>query len=152
MLPAESHLLRARHIQTAPQTRLSCSSSTRTMFPTLCLFQTLPCPEKPHCKRPNCLFSHRPDFTQIPDTPILVEVSKPSCAPASTSTPQLVAEPTTSIPAKRSISSPLRATAPSDGSAAREPPRKLQRTGPPKRPVAVPSAPTTSSVSLVHLF
>ncbi|KAI0774244.1 ribonuclease H-like protein [Fomes fomentarius] len=118
------------------------------MFPTLSLFQTLPCPEKPHCKRPNCLFSHRPDVTQIPVTPILVEVPKPSYAAASTSAPQITAEPTTSIPAKRSISSPLRATAPGDGSAAREPPRKLQRTGPPQRPVAVPSAPTTSSTGV----
>ncbi|KAI0719584.1 Rexo1 protein [Cerioporus squamosus] len=124
------------------------------MFPTLGLFQTLPCPEKQLCTRSNCVFSHRPDLTQIPVTPVPVDTPKPASAPASASKPSAsksyASQPTsssTSIPAKRSVSSPLRAAAgPSNGTTSNEPPRKLLRTGPPQRPVAVPSGTRTSAM------
>lgn len=121
------------------------------MFPTLKLFQTLPCPEKPHCTRAHCLFSHSADITHIPVTPVPVDVPKP--APSAPSTPAkrttaAAAVASTSIPAKRPISSPLRAAGPSNGTSSGEPPKKLQRTGTSQRPVAVPSGPQTTSVSL----
>ena len=126
------------------------------MFSTLGLFHNLPCPEKQDCKRLNCVFSHRPDLTQIPVTPVPVETPKPTHTPAVATNPA-VSQPAASssklLPAKRSISSPLRAGAPgpSNGSTS-EPPRKLQRMGPPQRPVAVPSAPPTSSVSTLCIL
>ncbi|KAI0723275.1 Rexo1 protein [Earliella scabrosa] len=122
------------------------------MFSTLGLFHNLPCPEKQDCKRLNCVFSHRPDLTQIPVTPVPVETPKPTHAPSVATNPavsQHVASPSNFLPAKRSISSPLRAGAPgpSNGSTS-EPPRKLQRMGTPQRPVAVPSGPPTSSTGV----
>ncbi|TFK91509.1 Rexo1 protein [Polyporus arcularius HHB13444] len=123
------------------------------MFPALGLFQSLPCPEKPHCTRSNCVFSHRPDLTHIPVTPVPVDAPKPASAPASASKPtasklsasQPASASSASIPAKRSVSSPLRAAGPSNGSTSNEPPRKFLRTGPPQRPVAVPSGSRTST-------
>ncbi|OJT04159.1 hypothetical protein TRAPUB_5204 [Trametes pubescens] len=121
------------------------------MFPTLKLFQTLPCPEKPHCTRAHCLFSHSSDITQIPVTPVPVDVPKP--APSGTSTParrttSAAAVASASIPAKRPISSPLRTAGPSNGTSSSEPPKKLQRTGTSQRPVAVPSGPQTTSTGV----
>ncbi|KAI0353634.1 ribonuclease H-like protein [Trametes cingulata] len=133
------------------------------MFPTLGLFQTLPCPEKPHCTRLNCIFSHSPDITHIPVTPVPVDVSQPTAssstgpqrpvpsAASSSSTPRpsssaaAALAASTSIPAKRPISSPLRAAGPSNGTSTSEPPTKLQRTGTARRPVAVPSGPQTTA-------
>ncbi|KAI0750713.1 Rexo1 protein [Daedaleopsis nitida] len=117
------------------------------MFSSLGLFHNLPCPEKQHCKRPNCVFSHRPDLTQIPVTHVPVDLPKhanASTGVAQSFTSQPVAGPSTVVPAKRSISSPLRPQAPRNG-ASSEPPRKLLRTGPPQRPVAVPVGATTTS-------
>ncbi|KAI0771596.1 ribonuclease H-like protein [Trametes elegans] len=121
------------------------------MFPTLGLFQTLPCPEKQHCARRNCLFSHRPDLTKIPVTPVPVDVPKPApstSAVAPRPPPSASAASSLSIPAKRSVSSPLRAAGPSNGPSTSEPPTKLQRAGPSRRPVAVPSGPQTSSTGV----
>ncbi|KAI0661013.1 ribonuclease H-like protein [Cubamyces menziesii] len=127
------------------------------MFPTLGLFQSLPCPDKQHCSRLHCLFSHSPDITSIPVTPVPVDTPKPAPAQpqASSSTSSRASRPSTpaaavssasaSIPAKRPVSSPLRAAGSSNGTVAREPPTKLQRTGAPNRPVAVPSGPQTTS-------
>ncbi|KAI0638158.1 ribonuclease H-like protein [Trametes polyzona] len=118
------------------------------MFPTLKLFQTLPCPEKPHCTRPHCLFSHSPDISQFPVTPVPVDTPKPTPS-TSSSTASKQRVPATavpsSIPAKRPVGSPLRAAGPSNGTSTSEPPKKLQRTGTPKRPVAVPAGPQTTS-------
>ncbi|RPD67194.1 ribonuclease H-like protein, partial [Lentinus tigrinus ALCF2SS1-6] len=115
------------------------------MFPTLGLFQNLPCPDKPRCDRTNCVFSHRPDLTRIPVTPVPVDAPKP--APASKpSASQPTPGSSKSIPAKRPVSSPLRTAAtPSNGTTSNEPPKKFLRTGPPQRPVAVPSGTQTSS-------
>ena len=123
------------------------------MFSSLGLFQTLPCPDKQHCNRPSCLFSHRPDLTQFPVTPVPVDIHPPSSESTSAeskhSTPN--SKPTrtssaSSIPAKRSLSSPLRASSTSNGNPASEPPSKFQRTGTPQRPVAVPTRAQSSSV------
>ncbi|KAI0335436.1 ribonuclease H-like protein [Cubamyces sp. BRFM 1775] len=125
------------------------------MFPTLGLFQSLPCPDKQHRTRLHCLFSHSPDITSIPVTPVPVDIPKSAPPQASSSTSSRASRPFTpatavasasaSIPAKRPVSSPLRAAGPSNGTAAREPPTKLQRTGAPNRPVAVPSGSQTTS-------
>ena len=122
------------------------------MFPTLGLFQSLPCPEKSYCQRSNCVFSHRPDITHIPVTAVPVDAPKPAPAPAPASASKAsVSQPTpgysTSIPTKRSVSSPLRVAGPSNGTPSNEPPKKLLRTGPPQRPIAVPSGTQTTSVS-----
>ncbi|KAM5540478.1 hypothetical protein V8D89_005936 [Ganoderma adspersum] len=125
------------------------------MFSSLGLFHTLPCPDKQHCNRPNCLFSHRPDLTQFPVTPVPIDVRAPSFESSSAeskhSTPK--SKPTrtssaSSIPAKRSLSSPLRAPPPSNGNPTSEPPTKFQRTGTPQRPVAVPTRAQSSSTGV----
>ncbi|KAH9853502.1 Rexo1 protein [Lenzites betulinus] len=116
------------------------------MFPTLKLFQSLPCPEKPHCTRSNCLFSHRPDLNHIPVTPVPVDTPKPTHSSPSKQPPPVAAVASASIPAKRSVGSPLLRTAgPSNGTSTGEPPTKFQRVGTPKRPIAVPTGPQTSS-------
>lgn len=121
------------------------------MFSSLGLFQTLPCPEKDHCDRPNCLFSHRPDLSQFPVTPVPVDVRRPSSESSPTGSKRSPAStrssPASCIPAKRSVSSPLRAIAPSNGNPTSEPPTKFQRTGTPQRPVAVPTRAQSASVS-----
>ncbi|KAI0650783.1 ribonuclease H-like protein [Trametes meyenii] len=126
------------------------------MFPTLGLFQNLPCPEKPHCARLNCLFSHRPDLTHIPVTPVPVDTPKsapstsqstPRSSPSKPSTPA-AAVASSSVPAKRSISSPLRAAGHSNALPANEPPTKFQRAGSVRRPVAAPSGSQTSSTGV----
>ncbi|OBZ70194.1 RNA exonuclease 3 [Grifola frondosa] len=119
------------------------------MFPTLGLFQSLPCPDKQQCRRLNCIYSHRPDITQTPVVHIPVDTPKATPQPASTfvaSTSKVQQSPksSTSIPAKRTISSPLRAGT-SNGTVVVEPPRKLQRTGPVQRPGAISTAPQLSN-------
>ncbi|TBU32802.1 Rexo1 protein [Dichomitus squalens] len=121
------------------------------MFSTLGLFQTLPCPEKEHCARPNCLFSHRPDLIQFPVTPVPVDVPRVSSSTthgSRLSAPEPTAGSSTSIPAKRSISSPLRAAGVSNVIPSSEPPTKFQRTGTPRRPVAVPTGVQSSSTGV----
>ncbi|KAI9063274.1 ribonuclease H-like protein [Trametes sanguinea] len=126
------------------------------MFPSLGLFQSLPCPDSQQCTRLHCLFSHRPDVTTIPVTPVPVDAPKPTStsapAPApSRSIPSVPPRPSSSsaaaasIPAKRPVSSPLRAAGPSNGTSTNEPPAKLQKTGTARRPVAVPSGLQTNS-------
>ncbi|KAI0832387.1 ribonuclease H-like protein [Trametes gibbosa] len=116
------------------------------MFPTLKLFHSLPCPDKPHCTRHNCLFSHSPDLNHIPITPVPLDSPKPTPAPPPKQPPSAAAVASTSIPAKRSVGSPLRFAAPSNGATSNsEPPAKFQKVGTSKRPIAVPSAPQTSS-------
>lgn len=117
-----------------------------TMFSSLGLFQSLPCPEKSTCKRPGCIFSHRPDVTEIPTVPIPVDIPQAStskvnvsaASPPSSSSP-LQRAASSSVPAKRPPSSSLRAagsSGPSTPSGTVEPPRKLQKTGLAKHPVA----------------
>lgn len=119
------------------------------MFPTLGLFHKLPCPEKAHCQRPSCLFSHSPEVTEVPVIPIPVDVPKPAApqtppqpAASSSKTPSIQAKPAHVMPAKRSIGSPLQAAR--NGTLPSGPPSKLQRVGTPQRPVAVPTLSYTS--------
>ncbi|PPQ68000.1 hypothetical protein CVT26_007363 [Gymnopilus dilepis] len=91
------------------------------MFATLGLFSSLPCPERPSCSRPNCLFSHSAD---IPPQRQLV-LPKPTPAKPTPAEPK-----PTLVPAKRP-------TAPSTPP---EPPRKLQKVAPPQRPLPVQSS------------
>lgn len=138
------------------------------MFSSLGLFQSLPCPEKSTCKRPGCIFSHLPDVTHIPTVPVPVDIpstpstSKPvnvaaaaTTATASTSYSQRVVG-SASIPAKRPLSPPLRRAAGSNDSSstlsAIEPPRKLQKTGLSKKPVATAVQPSVSFLSLVQRY
>ena len=123
-------------------------SSVQDMFPTLSLFQKLPCPEKQSCQRPNCLFSHSPDITQVPTVPIPVDAPKPVASqtqpiPSSSKIPAQ-AKNSHVVPAKRPVSSPLRAAGPSNGTPSREPPSKLQRVGTSQRPAAVSTMSYTS--------
>ncbi|KAI9001042.1 ribonuclease H-like protein [Trametes punicea] len=128
------------------------------MFPSLGLFQSLPCPDKQHCTRLNCLFSHRSEITAIPVTPVPVDSPKPASAHPSSSTYSAASKPSTSaiasasdsssIPAKRPVSSPLRVASPSNGTSAGEPPAKFQRTGTLKRQSAVPSGLQTNSAGV----
>ncbi len=137
------------------------------MFPTLGLFQKLPCPEKPKWKRPNCLFSHRDDVTEVPTVRVPVDVPKlpQATTRAHLSTPPPVASSSktqipipgksTSIPAKRSINSPLRAAGSSNGTAVShgvEPPAKLQRVGTAQRPTAIPTATQTTVSSPLRIY
>ncbi|TFK55937.1 hypothetical protein OE88DRAFT_1621054 [Heliocybe sulcata] len=115
------------------------------MFSLLGLFQKLPCPDRNNCKRPQCLFSHRPDASETLSLNIPVDEPKPTpAAGPSTSTSANL-----TVPAKRpALSQPdllRRPGSASNGNAAPEPPRKLQKTGPVSKPVAVPTATTTST-------
>ncbi|KAI0318701.1 hypothetical protein OF83DRAFT_1056421 [Amylostereum chailletii] len=110
------------------------------MFSSLGLFHSnLPCPHKPSCERPYCLFSHSPHVVQAP---IVVKYAPP-----------IVAAPSTTIPAKRpaaGTASPARSLAASTSAASSsrrrldsssaERPTKLQRVGTAARPVALPTA------------
>ncbi|EKM59227.1 uncharacterized protein PHACADRAFT_113612 [Phanerochaete carnosa HHB-10118-sp] len=121
------------------------------MFPTLGLFHKLPCPEKAHCQRQNCLFSHSPEVTEISVTPVPVEVQKP-VLPQISSQPESIASSSKTpfaqariahvVPAKRSMGSPLRLAA--NGTPPTEPPSKLQRVGTLQRSIAVPTLAYTS--------
>lgn len=143
---------------------LASDSPNSSMFPILNLFQRDPCPERDTCKRPNCIFSHDPNTPQTPTPRILVE-SPPQVVPSGsgsgTSTPSSsrIATPRSSTQSqsqgKRGFSSPLSPSLKAGGSSAAgpstgEPPRKLQRVGTAQKPVAIPTA-TTTSVSLRRL-
>ena len=126
----------------------TCSQTPSTfspaMFPTLGLFQKLPCPEKQSCERPNCLFSHSPTVNQVPTVPIPLVAPQPAAAAqvqptASTSRVPAQTQKQHVVPVKRPISSPLRVAGPSHGTPPREPPSKMQRVGTPQRPAAVPT-------------
>ena len=119
------------------------------MFPTLGLFQSLPCPDKPSCERPNCLFSHSPDVKQVPTTPIPVGApkassSKPVAGPSqpSPSSSKVGPRPSsaTVVPAKR----PGQLT--SNGGVV-EPPRKLLKVGPSKS--AIQPSPSVGPVRTI---
>jgi len=86
------------------------------MLPVLGLFHALACPDK-QCSRNPCLYSHR-NQEDLPQ-PVALEV------PVSLEVPVVQAQPP-----KRQIA---QSTSPAP---AREPPRKLQRTGKNKKPVA----------------
>ncbi|CCM03185.1 uncharacterized protein FIBRA_05307 [Fibroporia radiculosa] len=104
------------------------------MFSSLGLFDALPCPDAPACPRPACLFTHRPGVLEHL-VPIPVDV--PTDVPPQPSPPS--ASPAPLVPAKRPVPHPSRPrTIPEAGPS--EPPAKLQRIGPPKRPVAAPTA------------
>ncbi|EMD40752.1 hypothetical protein CERSUDRAFT_103131 [Gelatoporia subvermispora B] len=128
------------------------------MFPTLGLFQSLPCPDKPNCTRSNCIFTHRPEITQVPTVHIPVDAPKTSPAPSTALAPvasssQPLKQAAATIPSKRPINSPLRApsSSSSNGTTAREPPSKLRKTGLTK-PSAVPTAThTTTGVPVLRI-
>jgi hypothetical protein len=102
------------------------------MFTTLGLFHKTRCPDRQNCKRPNCIFSHRPDLPQEPALNIPVYVPKQQ---------QQNPQPTSSIPLKRPLDTPA-----INGSSSYEPPSKAQRVGTTQRPLSVPTA-SQSSVS-----
>ncbi|KZT74357.1 ribonuclease H-like protein [Daedalea quercina L-15889] len=111
------------------------------MFPAQGLFATLPCPDRQSCHRSSCPFSHDPNAKE--DLSVLIPVDAPKQAPVSS--PVVQQKPVASVPAKRPISSAAGPSKIENASiSASEPPRKLQRTGPSKRPVAVPTATHTS--------
>ncbi|KAI0938065.1 hypothetical protein AcV7_003362 [Taiwanofungus camphoratus] len=116
------------------------------MFSSLGLFDNLPCPNRQNCSRVNCLFSHRPGLTEPPTAHIPVDVPKQSSAPVASTSKALPAQQTAaSIPAKRPISLQSRAAGGSNETPTSEPPRKLQKVGPVKRPIALPTATQTSN-------
>lgn len=121
------------------------------MFATTGLFKNLACPERDTCTRQNCLFSHSPDapaprplIKQAPPVP-----SRSSASPSTSTLPpksppiaNAKKSNATIVPAKRpALSSPTKSTTTSA-----EPPRKLQKIGSIKRPVAVPSSSTHTEV------
>ncbi|KAH9844275.1 ribonuclease H-like protein [Rhodofomes roseus] len=112
------------------------------MFPAKGLFAALPCPDRPACRRPACLFSHASDAKD--PLALNIPVHAPKEAPVAPAPLQHKA--TASVPAKRPISSAAGPSTPGSApGSVSEPPRKLQRTGPSKRPVAVPTATHTST-------
>lgn len=117
--------------------------SPAAMFPAQGLFAALPCPDKQACRRPACPFSHDPNAKEV--QLVYIPVDTPKEAPAASSS-AVQSRTAASVPNKRPLSSTV--AGPSTSSnvppAASEPPRKLQRTGPTKRPVAVPTATHTS--------
>ncbi|KAI0068640.1 ribonuclease H-like protein [Artomyces pyxidatus] len=107
------------------------------MFSSLGLFQSLPCPEGTHCKRHNCLFSHSPHVSQAC---VSVPYDPPPQPVASTSASS------STVPAKRHApASPAPSVTSRSHAGPSEPPRKLQKVGTVRRPVAVPTAAHTPS-------
>ena len=115
-----------------------------TMFSTRLLFRDVPCPLRDSCNRPICLCSHNPAAV------LTVTQVDPVHVPLTT--------PTTIVPAKRraQADAPLdlqqapsssRQSCPVDA----ERPTKLQKAGSAAKPVAVPTA-SSSSVSSVQSF
>ncbi|KZT20361.1 ribonuclease H-like protein [Neolentinus lepideus HHB14362 ss-1] len=116
------------------------------MFSLLGLFQKLPCPDRNNCKRPRCLFSHRPDASETLSLSIPLDGPKTAPTPGPSTS---AGETKSTVPAKRPALSQAdpawRPGSTSNGNAALEPPRKLQKTGLGNKPVAVPTASTTST-------
>ncbi|KAJ3488366.1 hypothetical protein NLI96_g2903 [Meripilus lineatus] len=115
------------------------------MFPAKGLFQSLPCPERSTCKRICCPFSHDPNVKLPPIAHIVAEAPKSILKPSSSSLGPVASSSRTpatdgSIPAKRSVSSPLRTHSRNGTSSSDEPPRKLQKVGTLQKPSAIPSA------------
>ncbi len=117
--------------------------ASAAMFSTR-LFRDVPCPLRDSCNRPICLFSHNPAAV------LTVTQVDPVHVPVTT--------PTTIVPAKRraQADAPLdlqqapsssRQSCPADA----ERPTKLQKAGSAAKPVAVPTA-SSSSVSSVQSF
>lgn len=111
------------------------------MFSSLGLFQNTQCPRQDSCKRPNCLFSHRKDLPPQPALEIPVEDTLPK---------RSISELSALVPAKREAPSLRRVSEPGSWTESNgEPPRKIQKVGPSKSPVARVSLPaSTSAVSL----
>lgn len=110
------------------------------MFTPRRLFRDVPCPLRDSCNRPICLFSHNP--AAVLTVPQVDPLPVPFTAPT-----------TTVVPAKRRAQAdaqydPQRLPSSSRQSCLvdAERPTKLQRTGPAAKPVAVPTA-SSSSVS-----
>ncbi|PCH41072.1 hypothetical protein WOLCODRAFT_69616 [Wolfiporia cocos MD-104 SS10] len=139
------------------------------MFSTVGLFESLPCPEKHNCRRVKCLFNHRPGAKEVHTLHIPVEQpaapAPPATAPvASSSTSgtqrsQIPAQKAaSSVPAKRPLSYAQVSSPNRTKEASNEPPRKLQRTGPPTVATGVPTAAPTSTgcpvlrVSAAHSY
>lgn len=131
---------------------------TTSMFPTLGLFATLPCPDRPNCGRTNCVFSHDPRVVQR--SPVHIPIEQPSqtnIASTSTAVPNSASvarsRPLT-IPSKRPLplSVPRNTSARNAPSPVNEPPSKLQRVGTVQNPNAVPTRIQTNNVSRVPKF
>lgn len=110
------------------------------MFNTRRLFRDVPCPLGGSCKSPTCFFSHNPAA--------VLTITQVDTLPAPVTTPT-----TTVVPAKRRAQTDARPDLQRTPSSSRpsypadaERPTKLQRTGPAAKPVAVPTA-SSSSVS-----
>lgn len=110
------------------------------MFSLLGLFHEgrIVCPDRSHCTRPQCVFSHLAD---LPSPKLDIPVESP--APASPLSGRRVQSDASSIPAKRASSPLRRASEPS--SSADEPPRKLLRVGSAQKHLAVPTASSSSA-------
>ncbi|KAF7301748.1 Exonuclease domain-containing protein [Mycena indigotica] len=96
------------------------------MFSTLKLFQ-VPCPDARTCIRPNCLFSHNSSIPTPPGLSIPIE------QPTTTQPPPPRPSTSSTIPAKRPLSTP---------SSPNEPPRKNLKVAP-NRAVPTPQQPTS---------
>lgn len=107
------------------------------MFPVLGLFHTLACPEQ-KCSKVYCPFSHK----NLKDLPPPVSLDLPAAEPLKPPPKPLVP-----VAVKRQIAQTSAPGPSTSKSTAREPPRKLQKTGTAQRPVAVP----TTSQTAVHL-
>jgi hypothetical protein len=109
------------------------------MFSSVGLFRDVPCPLTDSCNRPICLFSHNPaavlSVTQVGPLPV------PATSTVVPAKRRAQADPQHD-PLQLPSSSSSRQSCPADA----ERPTKLQRTGPAAKPVAVPTA-SSSSVS-----
>ncbi|CAL1700748.1 unnamed protein product [Somion occarium] len=121
------------------------------MFPTLGLFSTLPCPERPNCNRVNCIFSHDPNVVQPPTVRVPIEIPKASSsrhvtAPVPPTSQTSFPKPSV-IPVKRqhSLASGAAGSSSNSASTSGEPPKKLQRIGTIQRPNAVSTTVQTNS-------
>ncbi|KAF9495402.1 hypothetical protein BDN71DRAFT_876921 [Pleurotus eryngii] len=124
------------------------------MFSSLRLFHILPCPQRDHCSRIRCVFSHESNLPSEQSLDIPYEKPAELDRKASDSPPARAPDAAV-IPAKRPIASAgiRRSAAPSSTSSQNgEPPRKLQKLGPTQRPLAVPTAShTTTGVPLLKV-
>lgn len=113
------------------------------MFTSLGLFKKTRCPDIQNCERTTCLFSHSPDAPADPPAlEIPIHVSKPYPQPQKDKqkpAPSPFASQIRAIPSKRAASEIQTAV----GSAI-EPPRKISKVGPSKKPGAIPTSTQTS--------
>ena len=124
-------VLRTRMLPALPALGRWLGSQHQTMFQTLGLFRAVKCPDMATCLRPQCVFSHNPDTKAGSPLHIPLGIHKAPPVP--------IASTSQHPSAKRSAS-----TMQSQTALVREPPTKLAKRGTAKKPVAVPTASTTS--------